>query len=224
MRSVIESVFVASIPIGASPLVRLSTRKIPCCKLGNPNQTYSRRQACRNFLRAVHLATITTLLAPTEKVEARPEGVNRPELLPLQFTTVIDLERFLASGEIHRLRDKIDDLEKRTGFKIRLLTQRFPQTPGLAVRDFWHVDDDTVVIVADYFGGSGQLLKFNVGRNVDRVLPPRFWSILSANFGNKFYVEKNSEAISIINAIDSIRTCLLRGGCATPPNLDSAPF
>lgn len=167
-------------------------------------------------------AALSALVGARVAQAARPEGVNRPELLPAQYTTVIDLERFLASGEVRRLRDRIDDVEKRTGFKIRLLTQRYPQTPGLAIRDYWHVDDDTVVIVADYFGGSGQLLKFNVGAGVDRLLPPRYWSILSANYGNKFYVEKNGEALSIINAVDSIRSCLLRGGCAAPPpDLDS---
>ncbi|PXF46802.1 Thylakoid lumenal 15.0 kDa protein 2, chloroplastic [Gracilariopsis chorda] len=153
---------------------------------------------------------------------ARPEGVNRPDLLPEEKTSVIDLERFLASGEVRRLKEKIADLENRTGFKVRILTQRYPQSPGLAIRDYWSVNDDTVVIVADYFGGSGQLLKFNVGANVDKLLPPRFWSILSATYGNKFFVERKSEAISIINAFECVRTCLLRNGCAAPPDLDPA--
>lgn len=86
-----------------------------------------------------------------------------------------------------------------------------------AIRDYWGVDDKTVVIVADYFGGSGQLLKFNVGPQVDRLLPPRFWSILSAKYGNTFYVRKNSESDAIVNSVDAIRYCLLQGGCATPP-------
>lgn len=125
----------------------------------------------------------------------------------------------MATGQVSRMRQKIEDLQARTGFKIRVLTQRFPQTPGLAIRDYWSVDADTVVLVADYFGGSGQLLKFNVGDNVDRLLPPRFWSLLSSSVGNKFYVEKNGEATSIINAVESIRVCLLRGGCAKPPDV-----
>lgn len=149
------------------------------------------------------------------------EGVNRPELLPSEQTPVIDLEKFLASGEVRRLRERVSDLEGRTGFKVRVLTQRFPQTPGLAIRDYWGVDDDTVVMVADYFGGQ-QLLKFNVGRNVDKVLPPRFWSNLAANYGNKFYTEKNGEAAAIVNSIEAIRVCLLRNGCAVPPNLEPA--
>lgn len=147
--------------------------------------------------------------------------MNRPDLLPSEQTPVIDLERFLASGEVRRLRERVSDLERRTGFKVRVLTQRFPQTPGLAIRDYWGVDDDTVVMVADYFGGA-QLLKFNVGSNVDKLLPPRFWSNLAANYGNKFYTEKNGEAAAIINSVEAIRVCLLKNGCAAPPNLEPA--
>lgn len=163
----------------------------------------------------------TELVQPAQA--ARPEGVNRPDLLPKEITEVIDLERFLASGEVRQLKEKIKYLEQRTGFKIRVLTQRYPQTPGLAIRDYWGVDDNTVVIVADYFSGNGQLLKFNVGANVDKILPPRFWSILSANYGNKFFLQKNSESMAIFNSVESIRTCLLKNGCVTPPDL-SAKF
>lgn len=198
-------------------------RKVPSeyprCSHNHQKQSrnVSRRQFTNLLLSTVSLSALGTVSNPRSANAARPEGVNRPELLPSEFTTVIDLERFLATGEVRRLREKIDDVEKRTGYKIRILTQRFPQTPGLAVRDYWSVDDNTIVCVADFFGGTGQLLKFNVGVNVDRLLPPRFWSILSANYGNKFYVSKNGEAASIINAVDSIRYCLLQNGCATPP-------
>lgn len=83
------------------------------------------------------------------------------------------------------------------------------------------MDDDTVVMVADYFGG-GQLLKFNVGSNVDKLLPPRFWSNLAAQYGNKFYTQKNGEAMAIQNAVECIRVCLLGNGCAVPPDLNPA--
>lgn len=184
--------------------------------------SYSRHDFLRLALFSSAFALPLISCPPDAAHAARPEGVNRPELLPDYDTSVIDLERFLASGEVRRLRDKISDVEKRTGFKIRLLTQRFPQTPGLAVRDYWGVDDNTVVIVADYFGGNGQLLKFNVGLQVDQILPPRFWSVLSSKFGNTFYVKKNGEAAAIVGAVDTIRYCLLQGGCAAPPqDIDS---
>lgn len=198
-------------------------RKRPSLRLrASPTCQSNRKPASHSVSRRQFGAALFALssIAIPKSSSAR-EGVNRPELLPSEQTPVIDLERFLASGELRRLRDRVSDLEMRTGYKVRVLTQRFPQTPGLAIRDYWGVDDNTVVMVADYFGGA-QLLKFNVGKNVDKLLPPRFWSNLSANYGNKFYTDKNGEAAAIINSVESIRVCLLKNGCATPPNLDLA--
>lgn len=205
-------------PAFAVPVVRLSngegnhiaSARAPHWRCASDNNSKLSR-------RAFNVLVLSTIAFPTA-AKAR-QGVNRPDLLPSDQTPVIDLERFLAPGEIRRLRHRVIDLEKRSGYKVRVLTQRFPQTPGLAVRDYWGVDDDTVVMVADYFGGA-QLLKFNVGRNIDRLLPTRFWSVLASQYGNKFYVQKNGEAAAIVNAVEAIRVCLLRNGCAAPPNLN----
>mmetsp|Transcript_1648 Transcript_1648/g.4420 ORF Transcript_1648/g.4420 Transcript_1648/m.4420 type:complete len:117 (-) Transcript_1648:104-454(-) len=116
------------------------------------------------------------------------------------------------------MQSDIADLETKTGFKFRLLTQRFPQTPGLAIKDYWGVDDNTIVLVADYFGGSGNLLKFNVGEKVYDKLPPRFWSVLAAKYGNTFFLKEKGEDQSIIQAFRAVRDCLLLDGCKVPPN------
>ncbi|PNT60717.1 hypothetical protein BRADI_5g03643v3 [Brachypodium distachyon] len=76
-------------------------------------------------------------------------GANKPELLPKEFTTVIDVAGFLSSGQENRLRQEIEDLEKDTGYKLRVLAQNYPDTPGLAIKDFWQFDDRTIVFVAD---------------------------------------------------------------------------
>lgn len=220
-KSELAFIQTGNIPLRTRQCKRTQPNLFPTCSVTGPH-THSRRSFGKLLTALTATAALSTINPLEQALAARPEGVNRPELLPQEFSTVIDLEKFLASGEARRLKEKIDDLEKRTGFKIRVLTQRYPQTPGLAIRDYWSVDDNTVVMVADYFGGSGQLLKYNVGAAVDILLPPRFWSVLSANLGNKFYVEKNGEAASIINSVESIRTCLLRNGCATPPDIDPA--
>lgn len=59
--------------------------------------------------------------------EARPEGVNRPDLLPQdksQVFPVIDVANFLSKGQEKRAIAAINTLEKNTGFKLRLLCQR----------------------------------------------------------------------------------------------------
>jgi hypothetical protein len=71
-----------------------------------------------------------------------------------------------------RLREQIKALEADTGFKFRLLAQNYPETPGLAIKDYWGVDDMTIVLVVD--PGFGDILNFNVGQSVDlevRFLP-----------------------------------------------------
>lgn len=191
-------------------------------QMSTSGESLSRRNAIGLLLSGAALGV--GLGTNTGTAEARPEGVNRPDLLPVEYTTVIDLENFLASGDERRLREKLKDLETRTGFKVRILTQRYPVTPGLAVRDYWGVDDKTVVLVADYFAGGGSLLHYTVGLDVDALLPPRFWSVLTSKYGNRFYVAKNGEDGAILASVESIRTCLLSGGCQVPPKEASEFF
>jgi hypothetical protein len=69
-----------------------------------------------------------------------------------------------------RIVKEVQSLEEDTGIKLRVLAQNYPQTPGLAIKDYWKVDDDTVVFVADPSLG-GNILNFNVGTNIDLRIP-----------------------------------------------------
>ncbi|KFK24794.1 hypothetical protein AALP_AA8G025800 [Arabis alpina] len=133
-------------------------------------------------------------------------GVNKPELLPKEFTTVIDVAGFLSNGQERRLAKEIDDLEKDTGFKLRVLAQNYPVTPGLAIKDFWQVDDSTIVFVAD--PTFGNILNFNVGATVDLDVPRSFWNRLAGKYGNMFYWKEKGEDASIEAAVMAISSCL----------------
>ncbi|ESQ40234.1 hypothetical protein EUTSA_v10014610mg [Eutrema salsugineum] len=133
-------------------------------------------------------------------------GVNKPELLPKEFTSVIDVAGFLSNGQEKRIAKEISDLEKDTGFKLRVLAQNYPETPGLAIKDFWQVDDSTIVFVAD--PTFGNILNFNVGATVDLDIPRSFWSRLAGKYGNMFYWKEKGEDASIEAAVMAISSCL----------------
>lgn len=152
---------------------------------------------------------------------ARPEGVNKPELLPKEKVNVIDLENWLTKAERSRLEKIIASLEKETQFKLRVLTQQYPRTPGLAVKDYWAVDDSTIVLVGD-LGVNGKMraniLNFNVGAGIP--LPNVFWSRLQSKYGNTFYVKDEGKDSAVLRAVEAISDCLRRGEpyCSSPPN------
>lgn len=172
---------------------------------------------------AVLSGAVAVALLAAGPAAARLEGVNRPELLPKEANVpVIDVAGFLTASEEKRLISEVTDLEADTGVRVRVLAQNYPETPGLAIRDYWGVDDSFVVLVAD--PNFGDILNFNIGQGVDLEVPRSFWSRLAGKYGNKFYWQEKGEAASIMNAVSAIDTCLRepqgRAKCATV----QAPF
>lgn len=131
----------------------------------------------------ITLTVSSALMAPTvlgssAPALAKPEGVNKPELLPKEpGLNVIQVEKFLTSGQAKRMDQLLTNLERDTGYRVRVLCQAYPNTPGLAIRDYWDLgkegqkDDKYVVLVVDQFGGKGNVLNFNVGDGVKIALP-----------------------------------------------------
>eukprot|EP00199_Chlamydomonas_sp_CCMP681_P005369 CAMPEP_0119107750 /NCGR_PEP_ID=MMETSP1180-20130426/11581_1 /TAXON_ID=3052 ORGANISM="Chlamydomonas cf sp, Strain CCMP681" /NCGR_SAMPLE_ID=MMETSP1180 /ASSEMBLY_ACC=CAM_ASM_000741 /LENGTH=241 /DNA_ID=CAMNT_0007093287 /DNA_START=30 /DNA_END=755 /DNA_ORIENTATION=+ len=139
--------------------------------------------------------------------DARLEGVNRPDLLPkTENVSVIDVAGFITPSEEARITAEIASLERDTGFKLRVLAQNYPETPGSAVKNYWKVDDSTIVFVAD--PTFKNIINVNVGQNVDLDVPRSFWSRLAGTYGNAFYLKENGEAEAILNAVSAIDTCL----------------
>ena len=109
-------------------------------------------------------------------VVARPEGVNKPELLapngadgkPARVMQMSDVN-YLASKQIVRLDEQLKKLEAKTGVKVRVLCQRYPDTQGLAIKDYWGVDDNTVVLVVDKVrkrNGGGSLISCSLTHSI----------------------------------------------------------
>lgn len=191
----------------------------------NHDPEFSRRTLVQSII-ASSLA-LPAIIAQPEIATARLEAVNRPDLLPSEKgLNVIQTEKFLTSGQARRINDMLGNLEKDTGFRVKVLCQNYPNTPGLAIRDYWSLgkddqkDDKYIVLIVDQFGGRGNVLNFNVGDGVKFALPNVFWTRLSGKYGTTFFVRDNGIDVSIENAIEAIVSCLRSedGYCVSPPD------
>ena len=141
---------------------------------------------------------------------------DNPELLPDHPTPVIDLAKALTDGQRSALESELEEFERTSGWKLRVLTQ-YERTPGLAVRDFWNLDQRSLLLVADPRGGN--LLNFNVGDAFFSLMPRTFWVELQTRYGNQFYVRDHGEDGAILDALHAVKGCLAIGGCQVVPGL-----
>jgi hypothetical protein len=141
---------------------------------------------------------------------------DNPELLPDHPTPVIDLAKLLTDGERTDLASELDEFEQTSGWKLKVLTQ-YDRTPGLAIRDYWKLDDRSLLLVADERGGN--LLNFNVGEALFALMPRTFWVELQTRFGNQYYVRDHGGDGAILDAIHAVQGCLVKGGCQVVPGL-----
>jgi hypothetical protein len=173
---------------GFAPFPVPSRQHTELSSTSNNNEQNARRNLLVSSAAAALMAAVGTI-AP-ESAMARLEAVNRPELLPAEKgLNVIQTEKFLTNGQARRMNDLLTALERDTGFRLRVLCQNYPNTPGLAIRDYWDLgkedqkDDKYIVLVVDQFGGRGNVLNFNVGEGVKFALPNVFWTRLSGKYG-----------------------------------------
>ena len=147
---------------------------------------------------------------------APAHAFDNPDLLPDHPTPVIDLARALTDGQRAALEDELRDFEESSGWKLRVLTQ-YDRTPGTALKNFWDLDDRSLLLVADERGGN--LLNFNVGDALFSLMPRTFWVELQTRFGNKYYVQDNGEDGAILDSLHAVKGCLVIGGCQVVPGL-----
>lgn len=162
------------------------------------------------LLAAFTFAVLVWAIAPAA------QAYDNPDLLPDRFTPVIDLADSLTDIQQQELEQQLTNFEAETGWKLRVLTQ-FDRTPGRAVKEYWGLDDRSVMLVADPRGGN--LLNFSVGDALFDLLPRTFWIELQTRYGNQFFVRDNGEDASIMEALESLEGCLRQGGCQVVPGL-----
>ena len=148
-------------------------------------------------------------------------ALNNADLLPENETPIIDLAKTLSPKQKKNLEENLIKFEEESGWKIKYLSQ-FESNPGLAIRDFWSLDETSLLVVADPRGGN--LLNFNVGDAYFAFLPRLFWVELQTRFGNQYYVKDHGEDGAVIDAINSVEICLNRGGCKVVPGLPKEQY
>jgi hypothetical protein len=176
------------------------------------------RSAVQSRLRPVWAFLLATIVSfgGSSLVAPSAFAFENPQLLPDHPTNVIDLANNLTQIQETKLDAELGQFETETGWKLRVLTQ-FDQTPGRAVKGFWGLDDNTVMLVAD--GRGGNILNFSVGQNLYPLLSRTFWVELQTRFGNQFFVRDNGEDQAIIQTVQTLETCLRQNGCAFVPGL-----
>jgi hypothetical protein len=141
---------------------------------------------------------------------------DNPDLLPDHPTPVIDLAKAFTDAQRSNLEADLRRFEVDSGWKLRVLTQ-YDRTPGLAVKQFWGLDERSLLLIADSRGGN--LLNFNVGDALFALMPRTYWVELQTRFGNQYYVRDHGEDGAIVDALAAVQICLDRGGCQVVPGL-----
>ena len=167
-------------------------------------------------LRLVTTITVALISLSSWFIAPAALAVNNPELLPDYQTPVVDLANFLPQLQEEALIKDINKFESETGWKMRVLTQ-YDRTPGRAVVKYWNLDDKSILLVAD--GRGGNILAFSIGDAVYELMPRTFWIELQTRFGNMYFVRENGENNAIVEALNTVKTCVGQGGCLVVPGL-----
>ncbi|KAI3739882.1 hypothetical protein L2E82_30294 [Cichorium intybus] len=108
---------------------------------------------CGFVLSSSSTATIRGLVAATTiLLELGVFTLSRFNDLPTRREVswgAVSVLGFLSDGQEKRLAKDIESIEKDTGFKLRVVAQNYPDTPGLSIKDLWQLDDRTIVFVAN---------------------------------------------------------------------------
>jgi hypothetical protein len=172
--------------------------------------------------------TLATPILPYQNAQVLAAGAPRDVyadalLRATPGAPVADLANVFGKRQEEALARQLADIETMSGVKVRVLTQTIGSAPGSVIKDFFGLDDMSVLIVADLRGGN--ILNFNVGKGVSARLRESFWIELGNRYGGKFYVRDNGEDGAVLAAIDGISKCLSsRDVCVAVPGFGRDQF
>eukprot|EP00879_Flechtneria_rotunda_P020931 GHRR01022039.1.p1 GENE.GHRR01022039.1~~GHRR01022039.1.p1 ORF type:complete len:261 (+),score=76.68 GHRR01022039.1:446-1228(+) len=142
---------------------------------------------------------------------------NLVQLPSLQF----DGANVLRPEARSSLSQQLVDLERRTGYHVRVFTQYDVDATdkGPSYRKAWGLDKNTVVIRVDPSSPNIIGVPY-IGDNVLAKLRRGFWIELQSRFGNIFTVREQGDAAAVLGAMSAVTECLGRDqGCAVVPGL-----
>eukprot|EP00889_Picochlorum_renovo_P000082 jgi/Picre1/27112/NNA_000082.t1 len=127
---------------------------------------------------------------------------------------IADAAQVLPKGVIESKQEQLRSLERDTGYKVRVLSRYGPSdSPSIEeIRKGWQTDERTIVVFVD--PSSPNILVFNFGPEIQKILSRPFFTELQSRYGNLFYVRENGEARAVEEALDALDVCLRKGGCA----------
>jgi len=142
-----------------------------------------------------------------------------PEMVLDANYPLLDLAKIIPAGPEKKLVADLNDLEQRTGWRVRLLTRNGTQQgpSGEEVSTAWQFGPRTAIVICD--PTSPNILQFKAGDEVARLLKRGFFIELQSRFGNIFYVREEGEDAAVLGAVGAISSCLEQGGCAVVPGL-----
>lgn len=138
LKAIMTPESIGAFSISPSAWTTTSTSKSLLSMSSNNHELETHDQSRRSLLASTMTtstigAAATVLLWSTSSLPAyaKLESVNRPDLLPSQKGLhIIQTEKVLTSGQAKRMEALLSSLERDTGFRIYVVCQNYPNTPG----------------------------------------------------------------------------------------------
>ena len=133
---------------------------------------------------------------------------------------VLDQARTLTSRASARLIENLEGFEEDTGFRILVLSED-PQVVNKSpkqLKAMWGLPDPDAIVVL-IRPGSGNILAFNYGEKIAKILPDRFFGELTGRLGNQYNVRDVGADGVVQETVGILEKCLRKGGCFFVPGI-----